>query len=396
MASWPYIDPNAYGDNDLYKNIQHSTVVANAIGGMAADAITEAQGVSRALTDAIAAIREQAENDVDALNFEFQPNLDTATQLERPPLPPLPTLPQLPTFGPAPAAPLAEASALTEAVTALGAAPEIDAAGAPGAPPDGPETDGTLLSDAAYSGAWALLRDAALQAETAELWSAGIGVKANGIGLPFPAQQALEQQARQRRAQTIQQAAAEQAQRKASDLREDRRFAYTQALEVYRQKAAAWQATEQAKVAAFGVAVQKFEAQLRAWIEEHGTKLRVSEQALKYWQTVEQQTAQRVKYEIDLLQASLGNEWAKIDRQLQVENARLAWRSASNVEAMQKEKTLLEASQRFQELAVEVSRSATLAVAAGLGEQFKAWFAAVSLSLSASTNVAGTTLAVNG
>jgi hypothetical protein len=97
---------------------------------------------------------------------------------------------------------------------------------------------GALLSDQAYTDAFALARDAALQEKERLLWEAGTGSAAGGVGLPYAFKQAAIKQINQAYAQTINQAALTQSATKAKDQREDLRWYYGQKLEEFKAQLA--------------------------------------------------------------------------------------------------------------------------------------------------------------
>jgi hypothetical protein len=200
--------------------------------------------------------------------------------------------------------------------------------GAPTAP-----TTGAILDTAAYSGAFALARDAALAVETADLWTVETGAAANGIGLPAAVVLAAQSQIRQKKRQAISEAALTQATLQASHLREDTRWSYEQRLAYYKDTAS--------------VALETF------------------------------------KSEIEGYQAKLSAEAGK-----------LTWKAEKNTTELKRAELVSEYASRIQDLAAKLALQAQTAFAAALAEQFKAWLSAASYSLSASTNVDGMTTTV--
>jgi hypothetical protein len=97
---------------------------------------------------------------------------------------------------------------------------------------------GPLLNTQAYTDAFALSQDAALQARDLALWDAGTGAAAGGMGLPYAAQQASIRQINQKYAQDINTAALTQSALQASHQREDLRIYYTQKLDEFKAQLA--------------------------------------------------------------------------------------------------------------------------------------------------------------
>lgn len=354
----------------------NANILANSVGGSLDDMLDEANSLSAALSTAISDIATNFEASIGSLTVSFVPVLDTTTSFTAPTLPTVPSLPDVPTFADAPDAP-ADATVLS---LTLGSAPTVSAT------PDAPDTDGMLLDATAYTGAFDLGRNNALQSEQLARWRANQGAAASGIGLPLAAQLSANINAEQERKEVVGRIAQEQATLQASHLREDRRFAYTQALAV-------WQANEQAKVAAYQAEVQKFSEELRKWVEQNGMNLRVSEQGLRHWQTVSQQTIAEFTTEIERLQEDLKNKVTVYQQDMAKQAALLQWRTADNATEMDRAKFATDASIKLQEFAINIAKDGILATAGALAEQFKAWCSQVSFSASTDSSVGNITYA---
>lgn len=292
--TWTTIDPNAYGSEDVYKRLQHSAIMANSIGTTMDGFIAIATALNGDLSDAIEGMRDSLLTVLGDLGVDFTaPGLDTATSF---------TAPTTATIGTLPTAPTAP-------------------------------TTGAILDAAAYSGTFALARDAALAVETADIWQVETGAAANGIGLPIAALLAGKAKAQQVKRQAISEAAMTQATLQASHLREDTRWSYEQRLAYYKDTAS--------------VVLETF------------------------------------KSEIEGYQAKLAAEAGK-----------LTWKAEKNATELKRAELVSEYAARIQDLAARLSLQAQTAFAAALAEQFKAWLAAASYSVSASTNVDGMTTTI--
>lgn len=271
----------------------NGNILANSVGTSLDDMLDEANTINSALSTAITELKTQLHTDVSGLTTNFSPSLDTTTVFSSPTTPTAPTL---------------------------------DAA------PTAPTVGTTLLDEAAYSGAFALARDALLEEEQRALWDAAAGAAANGIGLPSSVSQGMILQSEQARRQGTSKVALEQATLKAGHLREDLKWQYTQQLDYYKEKSSV-------VLAAFA-------------------------------------------QQIALLQASLAKEAEK--RQ---------WKTAANQTELERAKIATESSLQLQQFAVKISQDAALAYAGALAEQFKAWLAAVHFQASASAPVDNATYA---
>jgi hypothetical protein len=292
--AWTYIDPNTYGEEDVYKRLQHSAIMANSIGTTMDGYIEIAEALNGDLSNAIEDIRDSVLALLGDLGVDFAaPGLDTTTTFTAPTAPTIGSLPTTPT------------------------APAI----------------GSVLDTAAYSGAFALARDAALAVENADLWAAETGAAANGIGMPQASMLAVQSQVRQKKRQAVSEAALSQATLQATHLREDIRWSYEQRIAYYRDTAS--------------VIVETF------------------------------------KGEIEGYQAKLSAEAGK-----------QTWKAEQNVTELRRAELASEYASRIQDLASRLALQAQTAFAAALAEQFKAWLSAASYSLGASTTVDGLTTTV--
>jgi hypothetical protein len=225
------------------------------------------------------------------------------------------------------------------------------------------------LDDAAYTGAFALARNAALAQEQRDRWLASEQAAANGIGLPSAASQAMLQQSAAARQQATQRAALEQATLKANHLREDKRWAYEFSLTV-------WSAVEQNKLALYREAVSAWRAQVEKWVQDNTLALSITSQELQNWQVVQQTTLARLQSEIAILQQKLASEAQK-----------LQWKQDKNATELDRAKFDTESAIKIQEFATTIGQQALLAYAGALAEQFKAWLAAVHYTVGASGSI---------
>jgi hypothetical protein len=188
-----------------------------------------------------------------------------------------------------------------------------------GTTPTGPSTSGQLLDDTAYTNAYALARDDALATQGADTWEAENAAAASGIGLPSATILAMKSRIQQARRQATSGAALAQATAKAQHLRDDRQFAYTYAIQVY-------QAESQAILSKFTGEIQNYQQ-------------RLAEQA-----------------------------------------QRLQWKENANSTELERGRLNSEDQRKLQEYAVTIGQQASIAYAAALAEQFKAWLGAASYS----------------
>lgn len=292
--TWTTIDPNAYGSEDVYKRLQHSAIMANSIGSTMDGFIALASALNADLSGAIEGMRDSLLAILGDLGVDVvTTGLDITTTFT----------------APAPAT--------------RGLLPDV-----PTAP-----TTGAILDTAAYTGTFALARDAALAVETADLWAVETGAAANGIGLPVAAILAAQSQIRQKKRQAVSEASLTQATLQATHLRDDTRWSYEQRLAYYKDTAA--------------VVLDTFKAEIEGY------------------------------------QAKLAAEAGK-----------LTWKSEKNITELKRAELVSEYAARVQDLAARLALQAQTALAAALAEQFKAWLAATSYSLSAGTNVDGMTTTI--
>jgi hypothetical protein len=232
--------------------------------------------------------------------------------IESPTIPPAPTLATLPAVGTAPTAP-------------------------------NPATP--LLSDAAYLDAFALLRNAALETEAHDLLAMSMESSAWGEGLPYAAQQAAIVQIQQARSLEVSKAGLALSQKKASDLREDRRWAYEQQLAYWKEietfLLARWEATTKTDLAVWG-------------------------------ETVRVSTVQFTN-DLALITSKLADAKLGLD----------SW-SATNKGNLEKAKDSADAALRLQTEMVRTTAEYVFAVAGAKAQEFQAWLSAASVRLSGS------------
>ena len=340
--------PTAEGSYSLNGNI-----MANSLGSTMDDILDEADSINSALSAAIASLESDTQTNITGLGVDFSPTLDTITAFSPPSVPTVPAL--------------ADAPDDPDALTAFNVV--VPTAPTPAATPTAPGTSTTLLDDAAYTGAFALARNAALAQEQRDRWLASEQAAANGIGLPSAASQAMLQQSAAARQQATQRAALEQATLKANHLREDKRWAYEFSLTV-------WSAVEQNKLALYREAVSAWRAQVEKWVQDNTLALSITSQELQNWQVVQQTTLARLQSEIAILQQKLASEAQK-----------LQWKQDKNATELDRAKFDTESAIKIQEFATTIGQQALLAYAGALAEQFKAWLAAVHYTVGASGSI---------
>jgi hypothetical protein len=411
------------GDGD---GTAYAPKIANSVGLSLDSLLEKFFSEGRQLETAIGQLKTQISTDVNALNTAFSPALDTDTKFEEHSVPDdslsndlvpppeiegsFPDLATIPSIGTAPDP--GTVPTWTAPTGLLGSIPSITAfSKTQAAAPDGPSPGNTLLSDAAYTGAFALARDAALQEEQRALWDASHAAAANGIGLPLASKQAALRRAQVARQQAISRAASEQATLKASHLRDDEKWAYEQQLRYWLEerkleleqwmqeemhKINAWATLNQRNVEIWATregrhveiwanrartemdlwrakaqenrtdAIQRLEAEIARYKEDYTLRL-------TRWDKEKESITQKFSIQVQAFQQELANE-----------ARRLQWKQDTNATELERTKFDVESSLRMQEFAANLSQQAMLAYAGARAEYVKALGSQVSYSASTS------------
>lgn len=229
----------------------------------------------------------------------------------------------------------------------LPAKPNMTALGTQAAAPSAPSPDVRLLDEAAYTGAFALAREAAEQEAIQALWEVGAGAAAGGVGMPYAAKLGAVDQVAQKRAQAIQTAALTQATKMADDLSRDKKWAYEQ--------------------------------QLVYWVQVHASLLD--------WWTKENTLRTTIWIqEAKAKQDQFASELTGIAMRLKQQEVAFQYWEAVNKNELEKADKIAADARAVQALIVATAEKAIFAYAGALAEQLKAYLQAVNYSLSASAS----------
>jgi hypothetical protein len=226
--------------------------------------------------------------------------------------------------------------------------PTLATLAAAGTAPVAPNPATSLLSDAAYLDAFALLRNAALETEAHDLLAMSMEAAAWGEGLPYAAQQAAIVQIQQVRSLEVSKAGLALSQKKADDLRADKKWAYEQQL-------AFWKETE-----AFLLA--RWET--------------VAKTDLALWSQKFQGSTVQFTSDLALITAKLADAKLGLD----------SW-SATNKGNLEKAKDSADAALRLQTEMVRTTAEYVFAVAGAKAQEFQAWLSAAHIGLGGSGSV---------